>query len=180
MISQQIYHIAFHCWRNHFAQSVYKNNHDITNRSISDLWSWSETEHKFVCLFCFWDYPDYFWQINPVSDTYPCFPLPQTPHPSSLTNITFYPESSDWTGAWGSFRAEPSDWRTLGDVGMWQTRLTLHWLRLQGVGGDSDNECAEDTCLQWWGREEEWSFSGALDTVSFSQNRATKLNRYYW
>lgn len=138
-----------------------------------------EWNRAHICLFCFWDYPDYLWQINLVSDTYPYSPLPQTPHPSSLTNNNLLPRELwlDWCR--GSFRAETSDWRALGDVGMWQIALTLHWLRLQGVGGDSDNECAEDTCLQWWGREEEWSCSGALNTVSF-QNQVTKLNRYYW
>lgn len=50
---------------------------------------------------------------------------------------------------------------------MWQTGLKRHWLWAEAVGGDFDNECAEDTCLQWWGREEEWSCTGSPNTVSF-------------
>lgn len=128
---------------------------------------WKRTGQP-VCLFCFWDYPDYLWQINLVLDTYqPLLPSPSDTPPPLWPTITFYPESSYRTGDRagsershligahsGMRRCGRRDWDGIGsDLRQWEETLTMNVLRthVYNDGGERGN----------------WSCSGALTTVSF-------------
>lgn len=126
---------------------------------------WKRTGQR-VCLFCFWDYPDYLGQINLVLDTYqPLLSSPPDTPPPLWPTITFYPESSNRTGDGagsershligahsGMRRCGRRDWDGIGsDLRQWEETLTMNVLRthVYNDGGREETGAAQEHWPPW-------------------------------